>query len=185
MATKATSKKAVKPADEAIASSGATDTIAEIPEKKVFVPKEIDPSQYVTVRNGFQGKLIYQSKRTGEKYVWEEFGDEQDIELSELKNARNSAKQFFINNWFMFDEPWIVQWLGMDRYYKYAVKVEDFDSLFEKSASEVEEIVGNLSEGQKRSISYRARQLIAEGEIDSNKMIATLEKCLNTTLIER
>lgn len=186
MAAKATSKKTAKPKEELTPAIEATEAESEAPEKKkVFIPKDIDPSEYVTVRNGFQGKLIYQSKRTGEKFVWDEFGDEQDIELGELKNARNSSKQFFINNWFMFDEPWIVQWLGMERYYKYAVKVEDFDSLFEKTVPEVEEIVANLSEGQKRSISYRARQLIAEGAIDSNKMIVTLEKCLNTTLIER
>ena len=43
----------------------------------------------------------------------------------------------------------------------------------------------NLSDGQKRSISYRARQLIADGAIDSNKTIATLEKCLGVDLVER
>ena len=79
-------------------------------EKKPLVPKDIDPSQYVTVRNGFQGRLVYKSKRTGERFVWDSFGAEQDMELSELRNARNSNKKYFINNWFMFDEPWIVDY---------------------------------------------------------------------------
>ena len=154
-------------------------------EKKPLVPKDIDPSQYVTVRNGFQGRLVYKSKRTGERFVWDSFGAEQDMELSELRNARNSNKKYFINNWFMFDEPWIVDYLGMGKYYRFAISIQDFDRLFTKPASEIEKTIANLSDGQKQSVAYRAKQLISEGGIDSNRLIATLEKCLGIELIER
>ena len=154
-------------------------------EKKPLVPKDIDPSQYVTVRNGFQGRLVYKSKRTGERFVWDSFGAEQDMELSELRNARNSNKKYFINNWFMFDEQWIVDYLGMGQYYKFAIKIEDFDKMFERPASEVEGMVSKMSDGQKKSVAYRAKQLIKDGKIDSHKVITTLEKCLGTELIER
>ena len=154
-------------------------------EKEPLVPKDIDPSQYVTVRNGFQGRLVYKSKRTGERFVWDSFGAEQDMELSELRNARNSNKKYFINNWFMFDEPWIVDYLGMGKYYRFAISIQDFDKLFTKPASEIEKTIANLSDGQKQSVAYRAKQLISEGGIDSNRLIATLEKCLGIELIER
>ena len=152
---------------------------------KPVTPKRIDPNQYVTVRNGFQGRLVYRSKRNGERFVWDSFGDEQDMELGELKSARNSSKKFFINNWFMFDDPWVVDYLGMTQYYKFAVSVRDFDKLFEKPAAEIGAIISKLSEGQKKSVAYRARQLIAEGRIDSNKTIVKLEECLGTDLVER
>ena len=154
-------------------------------EKKPLVPKDIDPSQYVTVRNGFQGRLVYKSKRTGERFVWDSFGAEQDMESSELRNARHSNKTYFINNWFMFDEPWIVDYLGMGKYYRFAISIQDFDKLFTKPASEIEKTIANLSDGQKQSVAYRAKQLISEGGIDSNRLIATLEKCLGIELIER
>lgn len=158
-----------------------TSVIAEKP----LTPKETDPNQIVTVRNGFQGRLVYKSKRTGERWAWDEFGAEQDMELSELKNARNSNKKYFINNWFMFDEDWIVDYLGMRQYYKNSLPIQDFDKLFEKSSSEIEKVVSKLSDGQKKSVAYRAKQLISEGGIDSNKVITTLEKCLGTELVER
>lgn len=157
----------------------------ESKKKEPLIPKKIDPNQIVTVRNGFQGRLVYKSRRTGERFVWETFGAEQDMELSELKNAKNSNKKYFINNWFMFDEPWIVDYLGLRQYYKYAISIEDFDKLFEKPVAEIEETVSKLSDGQKKSVAYRAKQLIAEGGIDSNKTIAALEKCLGIDLIER
>lgn len=158
---------------------------AQVTEKKRMVPKDVDPTQIVTVKNGFQGRLVYKSKKTGERFVWDAFGSEQDMELGELRNARNSNKKYFINNWFMFDEPWIVDYLGMGKFYKFSISIEGFDALFDKPVAEIEETIAKLSDGQKKSIAYRAKQLITEGGIDSNKTITTLEKCLGTELIER
>ena len=168
-------------------STAAERPAAEISEatKKPVVPKEIDPNQIITVRNGFQGRLVYKSKRTGERWSWESFGAEQDMELSELKNARNSNKKYFINNWFMFDEDWVIDYLGMRQYYKNSLNIKDFDQLFKKSVSEIEDIISKLSDGQRKSVAYRAKQLIAEEEIDSNRVINTLEKCLGVELVER
>lgn len=168
-----------------IESSAGQTQAQQTEPKKAMIPKEVDPNQYVTVRNGFQGRLVYKSKRTGERFVWDSFGAEQDMELSELKNARNSNKKYFINNWFMFDEPWVVDYIGMSQYYKFAISIQDFDKLFEKPAAEIGKIISKLSDGQKKSVAYRAKQLIAEGGIDSNRTIAALEKHLGTELIER
>lgn len=147
--------------------------------------RDIDPDQIVTVKNGFQGRLVYKSKHTGELFVWDEFGAEQDMGLDELKRAKSSSKKFFINNWFMFDEPWIVDYLGMRQYYKYAVKIEDFDKLFELPVDEINDALKNMSDGQKKSVAYRARQMIADGRIDSNKTILVLESSLGVELVDR
>lgn len=95
--------------------------------------------------------------------------------------------KYFLNNWFMFDEEfaWVIDYLGMNQFYKNALKIDEFDDLFKKTPSEIEKAVAKLSKGQKKSVGYRAKQLIAEGEIDSNKAIAALEKSLGIELIER
>ena len=153
-------------------------------EKKRYMPKQFNLHEVVTVRNGFHGKLVFVAK-SNEVFTWEEFGDEQEIELLELKNACATHKQYFINNWFMFDDPEVVAFLKMNQYYKYALKIEEFDDLFTKTPGEIEEILSKLSKGQKHSVGYRAKQLIADGTIDSFKVIETLERCLDKQLIER
>lgn len=173
----------VEEAVEAVEEVETVATSEKITTK--IIPKDIDPSQYVVVRNGFQGRLIYKSPKTGEKFVWNGFGDEQDMELQELRSARSSAKKFFQNNWFMFDEDWIVDYLGMSNFYKHAVPIDEFDELFTKKASEVKEIIEGMSDGQKRSVAYRASQLIASGDIDSLSVIHTLEDTLGIQLIEK
>ena len=76
------------------------------------------------------------------------------------------------------------EYLGLSQYYKFAIPISEFDKFFEKPASELEKALAKLSKGQKQSVAYRARQLISEGAIDSNKTIATLEKCLGVELVE-
>ena len=152
---------------------------------KPIVPKDIDPEQYVTVRNGFQGRLVYVSKHTGERFVWDQFGAEKEMELRELKNQKDSYKKFFENNWFMFDEDWIVDYLGVQRFYRNAVRIEDFDEIFQKDAKTISEIISDMSDGQKKSVAYRARVLISDGAIDSNKAITALEESLGVELVER
>lgn len=156
-------------------------------EEKIIIPKEIDPNQIITVLNGLQGTLVYVSPRTHEKFRWESFGDEQEMELRELRNAKSSAKKFFINNWFMFDEEneWVIDYLGLRQYYKHAIKLEDFDDLFTKPASAIKKAVAKLSEGQKNSVAYRARQLVIDKQIDSLSTIEALEETLGIELIER
>lgn len=153
-------------------------------EQRKIVPKDIDPNQYVPVRNGFRGRLIYISPRTGERFDWSEFGDMQEMELRELQNAKSSKKKFFQNNWFMLDD-WVVDYLGVRQYYKNSVPIDEFDDLFKKSPSEIKKILSKVPDGQKRSIAYRARELIRDNKIDSLSVISALEESLGVELIEK
>lgn len=171
--------------DNQALGSEVTESKTEAVKQAPLIAKDIDLRQTVTIRNGFQGLLLYKDKRTGMDYRWEEFGDEQDIELGDLRNARGNAKKFFENNWFLFDEDWIPEYLGMSKYYKNALKIEDFDTIFDQPADEIEKILSGLSKGQRKSVAYRARQLIADGTIDSRKVVNALEKCLGVELVEK
>lgn len=158
---------------------------AAVEQPKYRVKKNLDPNMIVTVKNGFQGVLVYVSARTHERFVWEEFGDEQDMELQELKNARNASKKFFENNWFIIDDTEVLAYLGVENYYKYALNTETFDELFTASPEKIKETISHLSDGQKKSVIYRAKRMIADKTIDSIKVINALEESLDIELIER
>ena len=169
----------------AVKATEETNTVEPQEEKKAFkVKQRLTPHTYVTVRNGFNGKLIYISAHTKEEFVWEHFGDEQEMELQELKNAKSSGKAFFARNWFLFDDPEVIEYLGVERFYQNALSFEEFDDLFTWPADEIARRVSGLSNGQKQSLAYMAKQQIAEGKIDSIKVIHTLEECLGVELIE-
>lgn len=175
-------KKAAPQADKEEKAAVVQTAKEETPKKPVA--KEIDQTQLVSVRNGFRGKLVYISTRTGEKFEWSEYGDEQEMELRELKSVKASAKKFFEENWFLLDE-WVIRYLGVDSYYKHALSPDTFDEIFTKSPEEIKADVAEMSSGQRDSIAYRAKELIADGSMDSLKVIAALEEALGIELIEK
>lgn len=194
-ATKTTAKKTAKTtvkkktATEEAAATEMESTASQGKETKTVIRKKInkdlDPSMFVEVKNGFNGILVYISKKTGEEFRWDKFGDIQEMELSELRNAKNHSKAFFVNNWFLIDDEEVLDWLGVSQYYKNALTFGTFDELFSKEPDEIEEIFKDLPDGQKRSLLYRSRELIDNGTIDSIKTINALEKCLGVELIDR
>ena len=171
-------------AAEATAAQQAAPAAEPAPAKETIKVKELKPTDYITVRNGFAGMLVYISKRTGEKFIWNELGDEQDIELQELKNARNSSKGFFENNWFLFDDPAVIEYLGVERMYKNSLTANEFSGLFELPPERIEERLEKLPKGQRGSLAYYARQKIQNHEIDSLRVIRILEKYLGVQLVE-
>lgn len=158
---------------------------SEAPKREAFkVRKVFDPHTSVMVRNGFPGKLIYKNKRTGESFIWDSLGDEQEMEIQELRNAKGSSKAFFSENWFLFDDPEVIDYLGVSAYYKNALSYEEFDGLFDMNVDEMVSRIEKLSSGQKKSVAYRAAQMIEAGMIDSRQKIAALEKSLGIKLVE-
>lgn len=182
---KKTTRKPRKPAASTNVPSANTEPAAQ--RQEAYTVKDVDMNQYITVRNGFPGRLIYKSTRTGEIYTWDEIGAEQDMELKELRNARNASRKFFENNWFVFDDEydWVIDFLGVRAFYNNIINSEGLDSLFKKSPAKIEAEIQTLTKGQKRTVAYRAMEMIRGKEIDSISVIEILEKGLGINLIER
>lgn len=184
--TTAKQKVAEQEQPEVQATEVANDVEApKAKDKPKLKVRSIGAHDIVTVRNGYQGSLSYISPRTGERYTWERFGDELDMDFQDLRNAKASSRRFFEQNWFMFDDPEVIEALGVQAYYKHALDIDEFEGLFDKSAKEIREIVSKLSDGQKRSVAYYAKKLVAKGQIDSLSVINMLEDTLGMVLIDR
>ena len=189
-----TKTKAVKAAPKSAAAAKAPAEEApqvleapkqEAPKQAYKVRKQLDPHTIVTVKNGFPGMLIYESSKTGEMFRWESLGDEQDMELQELKNARNASKAFYVNNWFRIDDPEILDYLGVAEYYKNALNLIDDETLRALKPEDIRSTVMKMSDGQKLALKYRVKQMIENGDIDSMKMITAFEEALGVELIDR
>ena len=160
---------------------------APVEEKAKFTAKErvLEPHTLVSVRNGFNGKLVYRSSRTGERFVWDGFGSELDMELQDLRSAKNSAKGYFEKNWFMIDDIDVLKYLGVERMYRNSLSIDNFDEIFSLPQDKLKARLDVIPKGQRSSVVYRARQLINDGTIDSIKVIRTLEESLGVELIEK
>lgn len=162
-------------------AEAATEEVTAVPVYKV--KKELDINSIIPVRNGFAGKLVYRSPRTDERFEWAGYGDELDIPLSELKSAKAGSKRvYFENNWFEIDDPDVIEYLGVERFYNNVLNAEKFEALLNQSPENIISSVQGLTKGQRASLTYRVRNMIANGIIDSVKTIEALEVGLNTHL---
>lgn len=180
-----TDEKTVGAVEETVKKEQPKKTVKE-EQKKVEKEEQqkIDESQYVTVKNGFHGRLVFISPRTGEKFYWDDYGDEQDIELRDLKGAKASSKAFFENNWFILDE-WVIKYLGVDSYYRHAVAPGDCDKLFRLPVNDLKTEIAAMNDSQRSSVIVRARELINSGDLDSLRVITALEEALGVELIAK
>ena len=156
--------------------------------RKKVAEKEFNPTDLIPVKNGFQGRLIYVSKRqNGVTTIWNDFGDVEYLELAELVSARNTAKSFFRDNHWIIEDPDVLDYLGVSHYYDNSLDLDEIDEVLEMGADQAEDlkqIIKNLPKGQKRTLAYRAKEKINDGEIDSRKIIDALEEVLEVQLIE-
>lgn len=171
---------------KSVAKTTAKSTRTKETVKTTAKPKKVKPQfetdDYVVVKNGFNGKLIYISKRSGEVFVWDSFGDEQEMQIKDLLSAKASAKEFFQYNYFLFDDPAIPEFLGVSSFYKHSLSIDDFETFFEMQPEEAAQKIKSMPSGQKSSLAFMARKLFLDGEIDSIAMVDTLEKTLGIHL---
>ena len=57
---------------------------------------DVDINEYIPVLNGFEGKLIYKSKKTGEKFEWDKIGDEQLIETAAVEYGLGHSEKVVV-----------------------------------------------------------------------------------------
>lgn len=147
----------------------------------------VDRNDLVEVRSCVYGELNYVSYSTGNRITWQTFDDPNWITVADLMEMRNSQRAFFEKNWVVLvgdNAKDVMQYLQIERYYKTISTIEDIDEIFNYPVEDVPAIIEKLSDSTKETLARRAYALINSGELDSKKMINTLEDVLGYDLTE-
>lgn len=189
--TKKTTAKKVAPKKTAPKKT----TAKKAPEKEVEVVEEvkqekpkrakrkvIDRNELIPCRSATVGTLVYISDRTRARFVWHDFGVVQYIEMGELLDMRASYPRFLNDVQFIVEDEEAVEALGLTHKYEHLDELDTLDTLFDKSASDLAEILPELPKGIQKSIGNRARQLIENGELDRLNVIRAIEEAYKIDL---
>lgn len=164
----------------------------EIPEKENMTLKKIEviekkqykDSDMILVRNGAPGRLIFKAPKSNFVYVFNSFGDEEEIPFEELKLTRNGDNiKFFKNHWFLIDDINVLEQLGIKRFYTDSLSFEEFEELFELSLDEIKSKISKLTPGQKTAVGVLTREKINNNEISDLNVIHALEVSLDTEFL--
>lgn len=161
-----------------------TETNVEnINKPKAWKP---DLTRMICIKNIAKGKLIYKSKRQmGYTIVWEKRGALNYMELGEFINLKNSDMRFITEPWIRImeeDEVEILKYANVYQYFKSIIEIDDVDALlrlpFDKFCSKFDK----LPDSFKKTVAERAKDMIANGELDSIKIKKYIEQQLDIEL---
>lgn len=173
-ATKTTAKKTA-------AKKATTKTTAAPTRKR---KKKIDRDEMVLCRNLTSGGLIYKSSRSGVEVVWDNYGDEEWIDVGELLTMKASQPKFLRNGWILVDDEEIAKYLGVKKTYDELANLVDLEEFFKLPAKEAKEILKKLPKGVKDTISEMAKKKISNNTIENLQLLRVLEKELKIDLIQ-
>lgn len=146
--------------------------------------KKYDDHDLVLVKNGTSGELVYIAPRTGVTYIFDSFGDEQEIPFGELKATRmGNYATFFKRQWFLIDDQEVIKQLGIEKYYKDQLSYNELNEIFNLSKEDIVERVKNISEYQRDTLGYLTVKKIKNNEINDLNVIRSLEDVLHTKLV--
>ena len=161
-----------------------TETKVEnIKKPKAWKP---DLTRMICIKNIAKGKLIYKSKRQmGYTIVWEKRGALNYMELGEFINLKNSDMRFITEPWIRImeeDEVEILKYANVYQFFKSIIEIDDVDALlrlpFDKFCSKFDK----LPDSFKKTVAERAKDMIANGELDSIKIKKYIEQQLDIEL---
>lgn len=190
METNTVKKKAGRPSTKKVIEKSETKVEnKQTDNKSVNTKKKIPLDTNISCKSAVRGTLTYLSKRmAGYQVVWNDFGDEEFLDLQELISMRNTDLRFFKDNWIIIDDSEgytaqeIMDYIKVSQYYNKNLNIDNFDSLFNESPDKIKEIVSTMSSGLKDTVAMRAKQLYNAGTLDSRKRIEALEESLGVEL---
>lgn len=157
-----------------------TDTaVAETSQPKKVTRKPVKLTDLVRVESCFYGELVYISRKTGYKTVWNGFGSSDYLTVEDLMAMRNGQRGFFENQWIVLtgdNADDVIEFLQLERYYQQINSLDDIDNLFHCSADEIPGVLARFSPAAKETIARRAYDLVMQKELTDINMIHALEE---------
>ena len=162
-------------ADEVIKTEEATK-----PAKKratVAKKKEFKDSDGILCRSVTPGKLVMVGKKTGMKYIWNNYGHEYDIEYRDLVVAVRTRSKFVFGPLFIIeDEDFINEFNIVKKFYDNSYNLADLNEILEMPVEEMKNAILALPPGAKKNFQNIASTAVQGGTLDSLTKIRVIDE---------
>lgn len=136
----------------------------------------------IHVMSGFAGGLRYKSTRNGRVWIFSQFGQVDKLPYAELLNIKNNSPKVLSEGWIIVLNKQIQEDFGLVEIYKHIITPENIESIFSKSATEVEDFLQHLPKNMKTVFFNKARELYNNNVLDSRSLIELIEEHFDVSL---
>ncbi|MER2007482.1 MAG: hypothetical protein ABS939_08510 [Psychrobacillus sp.] len=153
---------------------------AKKPVTRVQAKKSaIADNEKILVMNGLTGALYYKSERTNSAWEFEDFGQQDVMEYSELKIMRNRYPRYFKEGWLIVLDPEVQKEFGLTEMYNHIITPDNADDVFSMNVEELEKFIDALPDGMKSSFVNMAQERVEDRRLDSKTIIDMIENKFN------
>lgn len=150
------------------------------PERKV--KKKLDENMLVPIVSNVDGTLIYKGGRSGQVWKFTQYGDEDVMELSELRAMLSSNRAFLEKGWLKVLDDEVIEYLNLQRFQKNVIDRDDIDYILTQDPEQIKQSIKESSTNTKALIFSFARDKFLQGELTDYHTITAIEEGLGQPL---
>ena len=186
-AKKAVEKQEVKEAEAPVVVEEPVEKEQPIIEKTPEVikkePRQFGQNDLILCRSVTAGWLGVSGK-SGQYYVFENFGDQCEIEYQDLFALKSRHSQYIYAPLFVIEDEELLdnpRWSDIAHFYEDQVyTMEDVDAILNLPKNEFENAINKLPKGLAKSLQVRVAEKIENGTFDSLAKIKLLDEVFGT-----
>ncbi|MNH66536.1 hypothetical protein D3C73_185690 [compost metagenome] len=150
------------------------------PERKI--KQRLDENLLVPIASNVDGVLVYKGQRSGQVWKFSNYGDEDVMELSELRSMLSSSRAFLEKGWIKVLDDEVIEYLNLQRFQKNVIDREDVEYILDQSPEQIEQSIKAANVNTKTLIFGFAREKFLNGELTDYHTIKAIEEGLGQPL---
>lgn len=124
------------------------------------------------------------SGKSGQYYIFENFGDECEIEYQDLFALKSRKSQYLYAPLFVIEDEELLEnprWQDLEKFYEEQVyTMDDVEEILNLPASNFESALRQMPKGLAKSLQVRVAEKIEEGTFDSLRKIKIVDEVFGT-----
>jgi hypothetical protein len=151
-------------------------------EKNIRRKEMLDKQMLVPIMNVTNGRLIYQSRKTGSEFRFERYGDIEYMELYELLTMRSGHRRFLDEPFIIVLDEEVAEFLGLSNSYKKLTHATEIDGIFDFQLEQFEDVIESIPKGLAHLVVSKAKEKIESKQLDSVQKVQAIEKVFNVKI---
>jgi hypothetical protein len=152
-------------------------------EKNIRRKEMLDKQMLVPIMNVTNGRLIYQSRKTGSEFQFERYGDIEYIELYELLTMRSSQRKFLDEPFVIVLDDDVADYLGLTNNYRKLTHATEIDGIFDLPLEHYTDVIKSAPKGLAHLIVSKAKEKLENKQLDSVQKVQVIEDIYNVEII--
>jgi hypothetical protein len=168
--------------EEVVKEEEVSNLKAKTKEKNIRRKEMLDKQMLVPIMNVTNGKLIYQSRKTGSEFRFERYGDIEYMELYELLTMRSSHRRFLDEPFIIVLDEEVAEFLGLSKSYEKLTHATEIDGIFDFPLEQFKDVIESIPKGLAHLVVSKAKEKIETKQLDSVQKVQAIENVFNVKI---